>query len=155
MDSSVDIPEIIIVDDVTYNVKYIGDWAFAECSSLESISIPKSIESIGSYSFYYCTSLSTVTLVDGLKTIGSSAFWGCNSLDSICLPNTLLEIGWSSFKKSKLKKIVIGRNIQMIGDDAFALCRMSSVHISDIRAWCNINFKGGSSNPLYLSGKLF
>ena len=43
-----------------------------------------------------------------------------------------------------------------IGEKAFYDCyRLDSVHISDIAAWCNIDFKYRDSNPLYYAHHLY
>ena len=49
---------------------FIGDFAFEDCSSLTSITIPDSIKSIGSYAFKDCSSLTEITLpfVGGSKS---------------------------------------------------------------------------------------
>ena len=51
-----DIKKIVIPE----SVKRIGDWTFADCTSLTSIEIPKSVESIGYRAFYNCKSLEEV-----------------------------------------------------------------------------------------------
>ncbi|NLZ56325.1 MAG: leucine-rich repeat protein, partial [Clostridiaceae bacterium] len=38
----------------------IGEWAFADCASLESIKIPSSVTGMGHYVFYGCDSLKTI-----------------------------------------------------------------------------------------------
>ncbi len=43
-------------------VTSIGSWAFGNCSSLKSVTIPDSVTSIGNSAFYNCTSLSSITI---------------------------------------------------------------------------------------------
>jgi len=46
--------------------------------------------------------------------------------------------------------------VQSIGDDAFNCgSGLTSVHISDLYAWCKIKFSNALSNPLYFAHKLF
>ena len=46
--------------------------------------------------------------------------------------------------------------MESIGDYAFYECSgLTSVHISDIAAWCNIDFKGSVSNPFYYAHHLY
>ena len=47
-------------------------------------------------------------------------------------------------------------SVTSIGEDAFYYCEgLTSVHISDIAAWCNIDFDGAYSHPLYHSHHLY
>ena len=58
---SVNIPDMVVLDGVSYSVTTIGNYAFFDCSSLTSIIIPNSVVSIGEKAFYYCPSLTSVT----------------------------------------------------------------------------------------------
>ena len=42
------------VDDKEYTVTTIGEWAFSDCSSLTSVTIPESVIIIGEYAFCNC-----------------------------------------------------------------------------------------------------
>ena len=59
-------------------VESIGDYAFSDCLSLESVIIPDSVKSIGGGAFYNCSSLKSVVIPDSVKSIGGVAFWGCS-----------------------------------------------------------------------------
>ena len=59
-DEAVTIPEII----ENLPVMTIGDWAFADCSSLTSITIPPSVTRIGYEAFDGCGSLRLPGLAD-------------------------------------------------------------------------------------------
>ena len=67
------IEQVIIGDSVTT----IGKRAFANCSSLTSITIPNSVTDIGSHAFRGCSSLTSITIPNSVRTIGSHAFLGC------------------------------------------------------------------------------
>ena len=66
----------------------IGAWAFYDCDSLTSITIPDSVTSIGYGAFAYCDSLTSITIPDSVTNIGNSAFSGCISLTSITFKDT-------------------------------------------------------------------
>jgi hypothetical protein len=66
-----------------YSTVAIGNYAFANSTSLTSITIPNGVTTIGNYAFYNCTSLTSVTIGSGVTTIGSHAFANCTSLISI------------------------------------------------------------------------
>ena len=94
---SVTIPETVIYNGTTYSVTSIGGFAFNNCSSLTSITIPNSVTSIGSSAFSNCSSLTSVTIPNSVTSIGSSAFSKCSSLTSITIPNSVTSIGIYAF----------------------------------------------------------
>ena len=62
------------------SVVEIGENAFYNCQSLETITIPNSITKIGISAFNACTALSAITLSENLTAIGEWAFDDCNNL---------------------------------------------------------------------------
>ena len=79
------------------SVTSIGDWAFAYCTGLSSITIPDSVTSIGSFAFYECTGLTSITIPNSVTSIGDWAFAYCRSLTSITIPNSVTSIGSDAF----------------------------------------------------------
>lgn len=112
------------------NVTIIRNGAFQQCEGLTSIIIPNSVKSIGEYCFDGCTGLTSVSLGNGLASIGERAFGNCSGLTSITIPPSVTYIGAAAFSDSNI----------------------SSVHITDIAAWCNIRF---DYNPLYIAHYLY
>ena len=75
-----------IVIPAKYNgkpVTGIGDAAFANCSSLTSITIPEGVTSIGMSAFDTCTSLTSITIPSSVTRIAEKALIYCSSLTSI------------------------------------------------------------------------
>ena len=79
------------VSHVVYSVTSIGGFAFDNCSSLTSVTIPSSVTSIGSYAFSRCTSLTSVVIPDSVSSIVIYAFSGCSSLTSISVSSDNLN----------------------------------------------------------------
>ncbi|MBQ7849140.1 MAG: leucine-rich repeat protein [Clostridia bacterium] len=63
--------------------------AFAECFSLEKITLPKGLTAIGREAFFGCSRLRNVCLPDSVAVIGSEAFKECVCLTEINLPGKL------------------------------------------------------------------
>ena len=61
-------------------VTAIGDYAFARCYSLTSVSIPDSVTAIESWAFYACSSLTSVSIPNSVTAIGDYAFSDCPNL---------------------------------------------------------------------------
>lgn len=78
-------------------VTAIGDYAFARCSSLTSVSIPDSVTSIGVGAFESCYSLTSITIPDSVTSIGDWAFASCNFLTSVTIPDSVTSIGDGAF----------------------------------------------------------
>lgn len=57
-----------------YDIVSIGEEAFANCTSLQSVTIPASVTEIGSAAFYGCTALTKVTVPDAVTKIEQGTF---------------------------------------------------------------------------------
>lgn len=72
---SIDLPE---------GMTSIPDYAFSDCSTLETIVIPSTVLSIGKYAFRN-TPLSRIIIPDSVKSIGANAFLGCGGTSGLDL----------------------------------------------------------------------
>ena len=89
--------------------------------------IPHSVTTIGNHAFKDCIKLESITIPDSVTTIGRFAFGYCSSLTSVTIPDS----------------------VTTIGDYAFYNCSsLDAVHITDLSAWCRIDFTNKESNPL-------
>ena len=93
-------------------VTEIGDEAFCDCSSLESITIPDSVTKIGFRAFKGCSNLTSITILEGVTKIGGGAFEDCSNLTSITIPKSVTEIGESAFDGCSNLSIAVKKKIQ-------------------------------------------
>ena len=131
-------------------VTSIGEEAFVGCTSLTSVTIPNSVTSIGEGTFQNCSSLTSLTIPNSVTSIEDRTFYECASLTSMAIPNSVTSIGGEAFYGcDNLTSVIIPNSVTSIGFSAFSECYdLNSVHISDLAAWCNIEFGTYDSNPL-------
>ena len=67
----------IRIVEITDGVTSIGTYAFFECSSLTSITMPNSVKSIGKRAFLGCTQLSSINISNSITTIEEGTFYNC------------------------------------------------------------------------------
>lgn len=111
----------------------IGNYAFDNCSSLTSITIPDGVTSIGNDAFFKCMSLTSITIPDSVTSIGSDAFKGCSGLTSITIPNSVKSIGQGAFDScTSLTNITIPDGVTFIIVYTFTNCKsLTSITIPD------------------------
>ena len=75
-----------------FNIREVGQQAFASCSGLTAIVVPAGVIRIGSGAFMGCTGLSDVTLPNTLGYIDFLAFNQTISLTSLTIPGSVFSI---------------------------------------------------------------
>ena len=120
---------VTIPDSVTS----IDNFAFSRCTGLTSITSPNSVTSIGGGAFSGCTGLTSVTIGNSVTSIGEGAFSGCTGLTSVMIPDSVTSIGREAFYGcTGLKIVTIGNSVESIGGGAFSGCTgLTSVTIPD------------------------
>ena len=129
------------------NVTNIGESAFENCASLQSITIPKSVTSIGNSAFYDCVRLSAVYITDIAKWCGiafgsysaNPIYKGANLylngklITELVIPKSVSTIPLYAFYNCKsLTSITIPDSVKTIGKYAFSDCaKLTSIIISD------------------------
>lgn len=98
----------------------VEDYAFANCSNLKSVIVPKNVTTLHNAAFISCKYLSVV-LPEGLTSIGRECFRNCFYMKDIKLPESLTSIGRSAFGDCiSLKTLYIPKNLTSIENQAFA-----------------------------------
>ncbi len=129
-----DVQNIVLINGITK----INDYAFYNCSSLNSISMPNSLTSIGYAAFYNCyksnpaSGLTTITIPNSVYAIGQFAFAYCTSLSSVTLPtnSNFKTISDSLFYQcDSLTSITIPNNVTTIEYQAFYGSGLASITI--------------------------
>lgn len=94
---------------------------------------------------------------NGITEIGQYAFAGCQSITNVIVPEGVTGIGVGAFQNNdNLAQVTIPGSVSKIGANAFSSCdNVSKVHLSDLAAWCGIEFENQTSNPLSRAGRLF
>ena len=133
-------------------VETIGEKAFENCISLDSINFPEGITLIKNSAFKECTMLQEITLPEGLTELPDETFWHTSGLKKVGLPTTLKRIGNNCFFTSTVSEINL-ENVEYfesgcfngawclvkadlsgateIGDDAFRATSLESITMSD------------------------
>lgn len=128
------------------NAEYIGDEAFALCTSLQDI-VLDNVVSIGTgafeccngannidlsnsgltqlsaMSFYYCANAANIKLPESLMYISTYSLSECCNLETIYIPDSVIQIDYRAFAYcTSLKTVMMSENIQRIENEAFDSC---------------------------------
>jgi phage FluMu protein Com len=113
----------------------IGAYAFNNCASLTSVTIPSNVTALGQGSFYNCKALNTVTIEDGATTLTMYSS----------------RTGYTCFSGCPLTTLYIGRNIAPSNTsyspfaNQLAAANLAITFGNQVTAICNYLFDGASS----------
>ena len=109
--------------DIPDTVVFISGRAFANCSGITAVTLPKGLKGIDTAAFKGCTGLTAVDLPSGIEYIGESAFENCTGITSVTIPSELDAIEFSTFRDcTSLGEVFIPEGVERISDEAFANC---------------------------------
>lgn len=151
-----------LVTDLTLpsGVVAVGDYAFYGCDKLTAVALPASVETIGIGAFGECTALKDLTFEDGSSKLtlvtgnGDRPFRNApietlylgRNIDGLYFPDDL----------ASLRKVTVGNDVTEIKSELFVNSTdLQEVHISDLVAWCGIDFEDSDCNPLSMAHKLY
>ncbi len=155
----------------------IERYVFEGCSGLASVTLENGVREIEKYAFDGCGALSSVTIPNSVLSIEQHAFDGCGAITSVTIPGRfrLSQVFPEAYSKiaaagisegstsiesetfsgcGSLTSLTVPNSVTNIASGAFSSCGgITSVHISDMKAWCEIDFSpDGLQLPLH---KLF
>lgn len=126
----------------------IGKRMFADCSKLQTVTMPTNISEIPEETFYRCSALTTftvpqnitsisngafrssgienVTMHDAVTTFGTGVFEYTPNLKTITLPNGMTQIPARTFRGSGIREIQLPQSITEVCDSAFMDCQSIS-----------------------------
>lgn len=85
-------------------------------TTIETLTIPSTVEIIGARAFQNCTNLVTVNGMEGVTHIFDYAFSGCSSLENISIPNGIVNIDYNVFRNCSALKYIVYNNLNYIGN---------------------------------------
>ena len=146
------IPEEVMFEGYTFTVIGINDYAFKDCSSLTSVTIPNTVKSIGKDAFRQCSSLTSVTIGNSVTSIGDYAFQGCSSLTSVTIGESVTSIGTRAFYScSSLTSVTIPNSVTKIWGEAFIECTSLTKVYIDSHVILNNHGEVDNTNYFYSS----
>ena len=131
----------------------IGAWCNIDFAGIQSTPLNNKSTKV----YFNGESATDIVIPEGVKEIKQYAFYNCKDITSVTIPNSVTSIGDNAFQYcSGLKSVTMGNSVTSIGYNAFNSCDdLTAVHISDLAAWCNIDFNHYHSNPLYYANNLY
>ena len=102
-----------------FNVVGIGAGAFKDCTDIESVILPDTIESIGANAFDSCTSLKSINTPANLDNIGSAAFLDCTALEKFDLNDKIGTVWYNAFNGTSICEKVDG--VSYLGNWAISI----------------------------------
>lgn len=111
-------------------VSVLGDYAFADCLSLTSVTVGYQPDTFGEGMFAGCKSLAKADVKEGVTNLGAYVFSesGVEDFD-VSLPETLTAIPSYAFYKSAMTNVELPSSITSIGGYAFAQSGITKIDI--------------------------
>ncbi|MDE6704721.1 MAG: leucine-rich repeat protein [Treponemataceae bacterium] len=154
-----EVTDLIISDGTTT----INDYAFYNCESLQTVTIPNSVMSVGCDAFYNCTDIDTVTYggtlaqwcaIDNVgdfmkyaKVVSLSDIDDLKTATELIIPSGVSSIGSGAFYNcTGLTSVTIPSSVTSIGTDTFSFCKnIETVNVASREKWNEIKFSFSSS----------
>ena len=104
-------------DEIDYDLRKLG--FFSKMPMLKTLILEDGVEEIGDFAFAWCTNLTTVSIADSVTRIGIAAF-GLSSIGSVVLPANLSAVEKYTFEGCiMLNSVEIPGSVVSISHDIF------------------------------------
>ena len=154
--------EVVIPDTVTS----IKDTAFLSCSNLTAVTIGANVRSIETDAFVGCSEIRSVTIPQAvcssrMSTVFPSAY---QSITNVAISEGVTTLEYRLFYGcTNLVSVTMPSSVRRVEADAFLGCnKLAGVFISDLAAWCGIEFvmdsiysSNNAANPLRYAHNLY
>ena len=141
------------------SLRSLGDGAFENCKSLETVELNKGLQTIGDAAFAKCSKLAGIEIPNSVTNIGDAVFYECVELGSVVIGNgvEILEGSNGIFAWCKaLSSITFGTGLKSISFKTFEGCSyIATVRIKDLSSWIGINFGSAAANPIGIAHKFY
>ena len=118
------------------SVKSIGKSAFSG-NSITSITIPKNVDTVGDFAFAR-NQLTSITIEDGVKSIGENCFeWPTkfgetvSKITSLSIPASMAVIGNYAFARCRVASVTIPKGVVSIGENAFLGNQLKTLNLPE------------------------
>ena len=110
----------------------VEEYAFMNCTALETVYIPENVVNFGDRVFAGCTSLTTVTMLSDIVSMPTNMFSGCAALENVTLNENIAEFSYGCFNNcSSLTNLDFVTNGVLLQPYAFNGTGAESVVLSD------------------------
>ncbi len=111
------------------NTVAIADYAF-QATPIKSVKLAASTQSVGAFAFANCKTLETITIESQSVKLGQYAFTGCEKLKNVTLNTAVIPAG--AFNEcTSLESITLGPDVAVIGEYAFRRTKVSSFTVAE------------------------
>lgn len=149
------IPEILQIPNEYEGkpITVIGDYAFSQYHTPDTVILGNNIRKIGNSAFEGCVNLEAVNL-SKVRSIGNSAFKN-TSIKIIVFPESLKEVGAEAFENcSNLEKVLLNSVVKFKSSVFLNCSSINYFYVPNLDLLIKSKFKDPTSNPLFYAKKI-
>lgn len=116
------------------------------CDKIKAVVLENGVTSTGDYAFADCKNLVTISMADTVTSVSFGSFYNCPSLEEVTIPENVTIIGYCSFSGCiNLKKVTIPKAVKVIDTAAFGVQNLKDVYYGGtVEEWKNIKVREGN-----------